>query len=170
MASHSGSGGGHHDRGSRIFDAGGRRPCCDAGGYVLVRLNRRSLPLSHDPARPLNVLATVRSLKIGQSGEWPAWVRHPTGDWIPGRLIAVRRSRQAVQLARKKLKQAASKKQHKVSKESLEAARYFFVWTTLTPSGSWSAAGPLAGLGLLRRAGPGGPARTRGSAPQLSSI
>ena len=106
----------------------------DAGGYVLVRLNRRSLPLSHDPARPLNVLATVRSLKIGQSGEWPAWVRHPTGDWIPGRLLAVRRSRQAVQLARKKLKQAASKKQHKVSKESLEAARYFFVWTTLTPS------------------------------------
>jgi hypothetical protein len=103
----------------------------DAGGYVLVRLNRRSLPLYHDPDRPLKLLPTVRSLKIGETGEWPASVEHPAGGWIPGRLIAVRRSRQAARLARKKLKQTASKKQQKVSKESLEAARYFFVWTTL---------------------------------------
>lgn len=106
----------------------------DAGGFVLVRLNRRSLPLFHASGERLNVLATARPLKVGESAAWPAWVQHPAGGWITGRLIVVRRSRQATRLARQKLKQAASKKQHKVSRESWDAARYFLVWTTLPPA------------------------------------
>ncbi len=43
----------------------------------------------------------------------------------------VRRSKQATEYARKKLKRRASKKQQNVSESALEAAQYFFVWTTL---------------------------------------
>jgi len=113
----------------------------DAGGDVLLRLNRQSLPLFHADGERLNPLAMARQLQQdSQSAEcethvpWPAWVQHPAGHWIPGRLIVVRRSRQATRLARQKLKREASKKQYTVSQESWEAARYFFVWTTLPAS------------------------------------
>ena len=107
----------------------------DAGGDVLLRLNRQSLPLFHADGERLNPLAMARQLQQdSQSAEWPAWVQHPAGHWIPGRLIVVRRSRQATRLARQKLKREASKKQYTVSRESWEAARYFFVWTTLPAS------------------------------------
>jgi len=55
---------------------------------------------------------------------------------IPGRLIAVRRSKRATEKARKALQQRASKRQKSISAEALEAAQYFFLWTTL--SSSWS--------------------------------
>src|ERR1039457_6107731 len=59
------------------------------------------------------------------------------GQWNEGggRLIIVR-SKQAGEYPRKKLEQQASKKQKSVAAEALEAAQYFFLWTTL-PS-SWS--------------------------------
>lgn len=106
----------------------------DAGGDVLVRLNRQSLPLFNDRGQPQNPLVLARALRSEQSAEWPTWVRHPAGHLLAGRLIGVRRSRQATQMAREKLRKEASKKQRKVSKASWEAARYFFVWTTLSVS------------------------------------
>ncbi len=103
----------------------------DAGGDVLVRLNRQSLPLFTGLGERQNPLLLARALSAGQSAEWPAWAKHPDGRLIEGRLVGVRRSRQATEVARHKLKKAASKQQRKVSKASWEAARYFFVWTSL---------------------------------------
>ena len=48
----------------------------------------------------------------------------------------VRRSKQAAEHARKKLRRQASKKQTTLTAEALEAAQYFFVWTTLPAA--WS--------------------------------
>jgi hypothetical protein len=103
----------------------------DAGGDVVVRLNRQSLPLFNGQGERQKPLVLARALRTGQSVEWPTWVQHPAGRLIPGRLIGVRRSRHATQVARQKLKKEASKKQRKVSKASWEAARCFFVWTSL---------------------------------------
>jgi len=58
----------------------------------------------------------------------------PSGGWIEGRLIAVRRSQQAARIVRRTLKRAASKRQHGVSAGSWEAAQYFPLWTSLPPS------------------------------------
>ncbi len=106
----------------------------DLGGDVLVRLNRQSLPLYDKQGKRLDVLAMARGLAPGRSQEWAARVKHPSGGWIKGRLIAVRRSREAARLIRERLKKAASKKQRTLSKESWEAAQYFFAWTTLPHS------------------------------------
>ena len=108
----------------------------EVGGDVVVRLNRGALPLSDDRGKKLAVLKPARTLAPKQASEWAAWVRRESGPAIAGRLIIVRKSRQAAAYARRRLQEMASKKQKTVSAESLEAARYFFLWTSLTPS--WS--------------------------------
>ena len=83
----------------------------EAGGDVAVRLNRGSLPLSDARGRRLAVLELARPLSPQQTGEWAAWVRPESGPAIPGRLVAVRKSRQAAAYARQRQKQARSRVQ-----------------------------------------------------------
>jgi hypothetical protein len=101
---------------------------------ILVRLNRQSLPLFDLEEKQLDVLRLFRKLRVGQIEQWATRVKHPDGGWIPGRLIALKRSAEATRLARRRLEVNASKKQKKVSPESWQAAQYFFVWTTLGDS------------------------------------
>jgi len=108
----------------------------EAGADVVVRLNRKALPLFDAKGKRINVVKAAQKLKPTGSAEWAAWVKSEQGKAMKGRLIAVRRSKQATGYTRKKLKQQASKKQQAVSEESLAAAQYFFIWTTL--SFSWS--------------------------------
>lgn len=108
----------------------------EAGGDVVVRVNRGSLPLWDGRGRRLSPLKPARTLSVGQSGEWPAWVHLHSGALVAGRLIVVPKSRQAVARDLRQLHQAASKKQKPVTENSLQAARYFFLWTTLPAT--WS--------------------------------
>ncbi len=102
-----------------------------AGGDVVVRLNRSALPLYARGGEKLPALEPARTLCARQTGEWAAGVRDERGRSLAGRLIIVRKSRQAALQARRRLRQAASRKQHPVSAEALEAAQYFFLWTSL---------------------------------------
>ncbi len=106
----------------------------DAQGDIVVRVNRQSLPLYDEDGDSMNILKTIRSLKPGQVREWRTTVRHPEGGWLKGRLIAVKRSIAATRLERKRLTRRANRKQLKVSKESLDAAQYFMIWTSLPDS------------------------------------
>ena len=107
-----------------------------AGGGVVVRWNRTALPLFDQEENRLPALQLASRLQPQQNGEREAWGHTGTGQPIPGRLIIVRRSELATAHARKKLYQQAGKRQKRVSAEALEAAQYFFLWTTL-PS-AWS--------------------------------
>jgi IS4 transposase len=98
---------------------------------LVVRLNRQSLPLFDARENQLNVLRLFRKMKVGQVQQWATQVKHPSGGWVHGRLIALQRSAEATRLARRRLQINASKKQKKVSPESWEAAQYFYLWTTL---------------------------------------
>src|SRR5262245_44661438 len=90
------------------------------GGLVLVRLNPVSLPL-FTPAGPrLPLVRRVATLRTaGQVGEWPVVVQ---GDkrLIPGRLCAVRKSEEAINLAEKRLRQTASRKGREIQPETWE--------------------------------------------------
>ena len=99
----------------------------EAGGEVVVRLNRKAMPLFEKNGKRLNPVHLARNLKPDQNLEWETWVHTDDGKKIRGRLIIVRRSKQATEYARKKLKQEASKKQKIVSEEALEAAEYIFL-------------------------------------------
>ena len=103
----------------------------DGKGDVLVRLNPHSLPLYHSDGKRLSVLGRVRELRVGEVGDWPAYVLHPEGHWIAGRLIALKRSREATRRVRKQLQQRASHKQKNVSPASWKAAAYMLAWTSL---------------------------------------
>jgi hypothetical protein len=105
---------------------------------LVVRWNRGSLPVFDGEAHRLEALRLFRPLKR-QTQQWSTQVRHPAGGWVPGRLIAIKRSAEATRLARRRLERSASKRQEKVSRESWETAQYFPVWTTLGESFSAAA-------------------------------
>jgi len=100
---------------------------------IIVRLNRSSLPIFDAEGNSVRVLPLFRKgrMKVGQPQEWNVQVKHPDGGWVPGRLIALKRSAEATRLARRRLEVNCRRKQRKVSPESWEAAQYFFIWTTL---------------------------------------
>ncbi len=102
-----------------------------AGGDVLVRLNRGTLPLFDRYGRRISLLPPLRLLKGKSPREWAARVQNPHGGWIAGRLIALRQSREAANWQLKRLQREARHKHSPLSKDALEFAHYFMVWTTL---------------------------------------
>lgn len=102
------------------------------GGHVIVRVNLSNVPFRDDRGQRLPLLDRLRSLSEGQVGDWDAWVPHK-GGLIQGRICAVKLSQAAQEKAvRKALKQ--NSKKGNVKPETLEAARYLFVFTTLDRS------------------------------------
>lgn len=105
----------------------------DARGDVLVRISLRALPLYDHAGGRIDLLKAVRSLRVGELLDLPTLVLGPTGQRISGRLVALRRSAQATRVAQKKLARAAQRKQRKLSSQSVKAAQYVLLWTTLKP-------------------------------------
>jgi hypothetical protein len=106
-------------------------------GHVIVRANPNSLPLQDRSGRRLAVRQRLRSLRVGEIGDWVAMVEGPDGT-IGGRLVAIKLGRIAARLARRRQRHNAAKKQRTVSKRARFLAGYVLVWTDL-PAGSYSA-------------------------------
>ena len=115
-------------------------------GDVIVRMNLVTLPLysaqaDHD-AR-WDILTHVRTLKVGQCQSWAVSVRpklvtgaKARGDVpqvISGRLCALRKSEAAAAQARERVRRESQRGRVKVQPQTLEAASYVFVFTTLSP-------------------------------------
>jgi len=100
------------------------------GADVVVRLNHQSFPLADESGRKLNILSRLRRLKEHVPGEWRVTFEFD-GTSYPGRLCAVRKSVAAAEQARERILKGASKKNKDVMPETLEAADYIFVFTTL---------------------------------------
>jgi hypothetical protein len=101
-----------------------------AGGHVLVRVNRKALPLFDIHRKPFRLVEELSSLTVGQVRQWPTIVRRDPCDY-PGRLVAVKRDRWSTALEQQALRRRASKKQKKLSRTTLFLAGYFFVWTNV---------------------------------------
>jgi hypothetical protein len=108
-----------------------------AGGAVLVRIALHMMPLYTQAGLRLPVLSRAGGLRIGQVGEWRAWVHHESQP-IAGRLVAIKRSRQAAQHAQQRLQCQARRKQLTLSDQALRAAGYVLLWTSV-PAGILSA-------------------------------
>jgi len=112
----------------------GVRHVMEAGGHVVVRLNLTNLPLVEATRdRPFSLLGRLRRLGAAKIGDWPVAVVDEHGR-LPGRVCALKKSRQAAEQARKRSQRENSRKGHRVQPETLEAAGYIFVFTTLSPS------------------------------------
>lgn len=101
-----------------------------SGGDVLVRMNLSNLPLYHEDGKRYNLLNQLRILQGTQIGDWPAYI-HANRGLIKVRICAIKKSNVAAERARKKAQQNNSKKGRKVKPETIEAAGYIFVITTI---------------------------------------
>ncbi len=108
------------------------------GGDVIVRMNLVTLPLTHPgTGKPLDVLAQVRGLQAGQAGSWPACLKVKAerggqrAQEIVGRLCAVRKSVAAAAMARDRVRRESMRGRKQVQPQTLEAAEYVLVFTTL---------------------------------------
>jgi hypothetical protein len=108
------------------------------GGDVIVRMNLVTLPLLEPQAgERLDILKCVRRLKIGQAGSWPADVPvktkpgGPNRETVRGRLCAIRKSTTAAEKSRQRVRRESQRNGTQLQPQTLEAAGYVFVFTTL---------------------------------------
>jgi len=98
---------------------------------VVVRTSLTNLPLHDRRGRPLALLALLRTMAIGQAADWPAQVRDDVGA-IAVRVCAYKKTAAQTLAAQQAIEQEARRKSRKVQPQTLEAAGYVIVLTTLT--------------------------------------
>lgn len=110
--------------------ARGIRHVVQGGGDVIVRFGWNNLPLWSGQAKRFNLFAHLRTLRGTALGDWPAFVRH-NQQLVAGRVCAVRKSRQAAEEGQRRVRRKAQKNGSKILPQTLEAAEYIFVFTTV---------------------------------------
>jgi hypothetical protein len=105
-----------------------------AGGAVIVRVNWHNLALTERDGTPLRLWDRLRGLAAGAVGEWEVQTAPDAAAPapVPGRLIALRKSPQAAEAARRRVRRNASKDGKTPSAQALEVAEYVLVFTTLS--------------------------------------
>jgi hypothetical protein len=100
------------------------------GGFTLVRLNLFRLRFFTLNRKKFVLMPWLRELGQEEVGEIDVKIKTEAG-WISGRVCAKRRSPEAARKAQEKVIKAARKKGHEPRPETVEAAAYFYVFTTL---------------------------------------
>jgi hypothetical protein len=103
------------------------------GGAVIIRLNLTNLPLTDREGHPFALLSQLRMLSAGQVGDWPVAVAEDKKGLPPitGRVCAIKKSKAATERARARAERESRRGGHQVQPETLEAAEYIFVFSTL---------------------------------------
>lgn len=117
--------------GDRVFaNRRGVNHVLDHGGDVVVRMNLGSLPLTDASGSPFAQLPHLRTLQAGQTGEWAAVMQGTKGD-VAVRVCAYRKTDEQRLASERKVKKEAQRKQKQLQAETIEAAGYVVVVTTL---------------------------------------
>lgn len=98
---------------------------------VIIRTNLVTLPLYDAQGIRLQVLSRLRGLSVGEYGDWPVQVKSGK-QWIAGRLCAIKKGAAAAQKARARVMRESQRNGTQLQPETLEAADYVFIFTTLT--------------------------------------
>ena len=99
--------------------------------YALVRVNTGSLKFFTPSLNALDVLSEARQISQEHEAKECDATVISNGEIVYGRLCIVRKSQTATDLAVKKLRAQASKKQKKLDPTTLEFAKYVILFTTL---------------------------------------
>jgi len=119
-----------------LADAGYSHPpgvaaVVEQGADLCVRLNPASLPLHDSQGRPFELRKELKSLQqAGETAEWMVSVVSAK-TVIPGRLCAIRKSKQAIEKAQRKLTRKQQQGKSTISDETRDYACYVLVFTTL---------------------------------------
>ena len=114
-----------------------------AGGQVTVRVNSGILRLEKQDGTELDLVKAMHPLNSpGVIGALPARAPAGKGTRVEGRICGLRRSEEAVRLARAKIHREASRKGRTVLPATLELAKYVILFTTVSRD-TWSASDVL---------------------------
>lgn len=108
----------------------GIRHVVDHQADVIVRMNLVNVPLEDRDENPVELLPKLRTLGIGDAMAWDAFIRDKQGV-IPVRICALKKSAEQTSKAEAKLHRKASKQGRTLQPETLEAAGYVIILTTL---------------------------------------
>ncbi len=97
---------------------------------AVLRINLTNLPLQDKQGRALALLPLLRTLEVGLAGDWPAWVDEGQGP-VAVRICAYKKTQAQATQAQKDILQEAARKKREVMPQTLEAAGYVIVLTTL---------------------------------------
>jgi hypothetical protein len=102
--------------------------------YIIVRLNWQNVPLLHPDKKAFDIIDNLKKLGPTEVGDFPVLTAPSEKDGIPsvaGRLVALRKSPEATEKARRKLRREAKKKGKTPDERTLESCGYIFLFTTL---------------------------------------
>jgi hypothetical protein len=108
-----------------------------AGALLVVRFSEQTLPLEDRDGQPFDLLAALRSLGPTQVGDFPVQTapqekgKQLLTPALAGRVVALRKSPQAAEAARRQVREQARKRGRTPAARTLEAADYVFLFTTL---------------------------------------
>lgn len=97
---------------------------------AVLRMNLTNLPLQDQRGRPLALLPRLRSLAVNQAADWPAWVQDDEGV-IAVRVCAYKKTLAQTLAAQEAIRREAARKHREVRPDTLQAAGYVIVLTTL---------------------------------------
>lgn len=83
------------------------------GGNVLVRFHSTNLPLFTHRVKPFPILEKLRSLNKCTQGDWNVWFFDPDDNTLVKGRLFLRKSKESIALAKKKILQDASKRYQK---------------------------------------------------------
>jgi len=102
-----------------------------AHGHLVVR-TRWTLPLESTRGSRLAVPDLLETLGRDEIGDWPVQLSHE-GTTYPLRLVAIRKSDEAAEKSRRRLRREARKKGRTTRKETMRTAGFIAVVTDLSP-------------------------------------
>jgi len=101
-----------------------------SGGNLIVRMNTSNLPCMNMDGSSFTLLEHLRTLTGTKLGDWDVCTMD--GDLlITGRICGIKKSKEAAEKARNKVIKDSKRKGREPQPETLEAAEYIFVFTTL---------------------------------------
>lgn len=102
------------------------------GGHVILRYNPLHMLLHHPDGKRFDIDDALSGWpEEKRQTTWTCAVQPAQTKPIAGRLIAVRKSREAANAEIKRLRRNASKKQYTIRRPILEYAKYVLIFTTL---------------------------------------
>ena len=119
------------DRG--YSSAAGLHHVVSAGGRVTVRVNTGTVSFRTTVGEPFDLLGVVGTLtRAGAVGSWSVETAGGGDATVRGRVCAVRKTREAVEMAHEKIRRDAVRKGRQVQPQTFEFARYVIVFTTFS--------------------------------------
>ncbi len=98
-------------------------------------MNLTNLPLEGGAGQRLDLLGLLRTMSVGQAADWPAAARDAQG-LMRVRVCAYKKTLAQTLVAQQAIEREAARKHHTVRPETLEAAGYVIVLTTLMQPGA----------------------------------